>query len=128
MELPANVFWRCRPELHARLHHRDLCCGTIAYARPLWQKHGPYPPLNCGEDVRFLAAMGKGLRMERLVEEDLFVCVRHGRNTWRIAPDWTREPRGWERIATPEFIPEEDLGRYLALAEPAGLAIGVACP
>lgn len=112
LSLPDFRFWRCRPELHARLHHRDICCGTIAYPRALWRKYGPYPRVDCGEDVGFLSGLDRKLRIERIAEEHLFICVRHGRNTWRIGLDWKREPRGWERMDVPDFLPAGDLALY----------------
>jgi len=117
LALPALEFWRCEPELHARLHHRDLCCGTIVYPRAVWERHGPYPALNVGEDVRLIQRAGAGgARVRRLDTEELFVCVRHGRNTWRIAQDWTSGRRGWTKIERPSFFTSSTFDRYVAAA------------
>jgi glycosyltransferase involved in cell wall biosynthesis len=110
-------FWRCEPAYHAWLHYRDLCCGTIVYPRSLWERCGPYPSMNVAEDMYFLRrAEAAGARLRRLDDESHFVCVRHGRNTWRIARDWTTNPAGWTAIPPPAFLSEDDYGRYTRLA------------
>ena len=115
--LPGMQFWRCEPAYHAWLHYRDLCCGTIVYPRSLWERYGPYPSMNVAEDMYFLRrAEAAGARLRRLEDESLFVCVRHGRNTWRIARDWTTNRDGWTAIDRPAFMSQGDHGRYLALA------------
>lgn len=103
LTLPSGEFYRCPPDTHRQVHYRDMCCGTIAYARRLWTNFGPYPALNCAEDVRFLLNLPPQTRMLRLADETLFVCVRHGANTWTIPRDWRTHPMAWERIAAPEF-------------------------
>jgi hypothetical protein len=125
LALPALEFWRCEPALHARLHHRDLCCGTIVYSRALWERHGPYPAFNVAEDVRFLQRLaGAGARVRRLEADSLFICVRHGRNTWRILRDWTSRAGGWTRIALPPFLPHRDAQAYRELAAALAAASG----
>jgi glycosyltransferase involved in cell wall biosynthesis len=110
-------YWRCEPALHARLHYRDLCAGTIVYPRALWERHGPYAALTVGEDVRLLQRMAAGgARVHRLDAEDLFVCVRHATNTWRIPRDWTTGAGGWTQVPPPPFLGETDHRRYRELA------------
>ncbi len=117
LALPSLEFWRCEAALHARLHYRDLCCGTMVYPRTLWERHGPYPPLNVAEDVRFLQRLARGgARVHRLDVPGLFVCVRHGRNTWRIARDWTTHSGGWTAVEPPPFIGDRDMRTYRELA------------
>ena len=117
LALTSLEFWRCEPALHARLHHRDVCCGTIVFARALWERNGPYPPFNVGEDVRFLQkAAASGVRVRRLDDNDLFICVRHGGNTWRIVWDWTRAIAGWTRSDQPPGLSDADYERYCELA------------
>jgi glycosyltransferase involved in cell wall biosynthesis len=124
LALESLEFYRIRPELHARLHYKDMCCGTIAYRRALWQRYGPYPAVNCAEDVLFLRALSRqAMRFHRLSNEELFVCVRHSNNTWHIARDWTREPHGWQRIGTPDFLAAQDYQSYIGLAHTARLRL-----
>jgi glycosyltransferase involved in cell wall biosynthesis len=115
LELEHLRFWRCLPALHARLHYRDLCPGTVAYWHKLWRASG-YPAINCTEDVKFLRALPAGARLFRLPEEEHFICVRHGANTWRIPLDWQRAPQGWSAQGAPQFLPEADRARYAMLA------------
>jgi len=115
--MPGMQFWRCEPAYHAWLHYRDLCCGTIVYPRSLWERCGPYPSMNVAEDMYFLRrAEAAGACFRRLDDESLFVCVRHGRNTWRIMRDWTTNREGWTAIDPPPFLPQSDYGRYARLA------------
>lgn len=115
-------FWRCHPEHHAKIHHRDLCPGTIAYHRSLWRQ-GSYPARrNCAEDVVFLRGLPPATRLRRLEREDLFVCLRHGDNTWSMPLDPRRAPLGWQRIDAPPFLPSGDVARYADLAAAKGVA------
>ena len=119
LSLTSLEFWYCQAELHARLHYMDLCPGTMAYRRELWERYGHYPdaPLAWGEDVAFLKALpAPGTRIRRLANEELFVCVRHEHNTWRITQDWHHTRRGWEKSPTPAFLPIDDYQGYVALA------------
>jgi glycosyltransferase involved in cell wall biosynthesis len=110
-------FWRCLPHAHARLHYKNVCCGTIAYSRNLWEQCGPYPEIQCAEDVAFLQKLPKGKnRIHRLDNNGLFICVRHDKNTWRIDADWRRQRGGWQPVGTPAFLPGEDFQRYGAIA------------
>ncbi len=107
--------WRCPPKLHARLHFRDLCPGTIAFGRHLWSRRG-YPNRNCAEDVAFLRGLPATSRFHRLDREDLFICLRHGENTWIMPTDPRQSPGKWQKVSIPDFLPAEDLSRYTNLA------------
>jgi glycosyltransferase involved in cell wall biosynthesis len=121
LALDAFAFWRCEPALHARLHYRDLCCGTIVFARERWEREGPYPSFNVAEDVRFLQRLvAGGARITRLDDDEHFICVRHGRNTWRIARDWMSGHDGWTVMAPPSCLPQTQLERYRAIAAATG--------
>jgi glycosyltransferase involved in cell wall biosynthesis len=122
LSLASLEFWRCQPELHSRLHYMDLCPGTMAYRRRLWERYGPYPEasLAWGEDVVFLRALPRpATRICRLADEELFVCIRHGHNTWRIAHDWNSTRQGWQKIPMPPFLPAADYQGYVRLAQTA---------
>jgi glycosyltransferase involved in cell wall biosynthesis len=121
LALDSLEFWRCEPALHARLHFHDLCCGTIVFGRRRWECDGPYPPFNVAEDVRFLQRMmAAGARVRRIDDDEQFVCVRHGRNTWRIVRDWSAEPGGWTAVERPAGLSETQFERYRALAGAGG--------
>ena len=105
-------FWRCHPHHHARIHHRNLCPGTMAYRRSLWTTGARYPAINCAEDVAFLNALPPAANIARIPDEHHFVCVRHSLNTWSIHLDWRRSPSGWEPINAPGFIEGAHVARY----------------
>jgi glycosyltransferase involved in cell wall biosynthesis len=123
LDLAALEFWSCQPAFHARLHYLDLCPGTIAYRRSLWERYGPYPdaPLAWGEDVAFLKKLPRPpVRVCRQADEELFLCVRHQHNTWRIALDWHHARAGWQHIPPPPFLPADDYRSYVALGQREG--------
>jgi hypothetical protein len=61
-----------------------------------------------------------GARVHRLDDDGLFICVRHDRNTWRIALNWTAGGPGWTAIGRPAAVSLSDYQRYAALAAPVG--------
>jgi glycosyltransferase involved in cell wall biosynthesis len=115
LELSALRFWRCRGSHHARIHFRDLCPGTLAFRRALWLHGARYAPVRCAEDVAFIKSLPASTRILRLTEEQHFVCVRHGSNTWSLKLDWRGSPAGWQPSGPPEFMPSEDLDTYAAI-------------
>ncbi|MCG8457058.1 MAG: glycosyltransferase family 2 protein [Holophagales bacterium] len=117
---PGLTAWSCPPALHARLHYRDLCCGTIAYPRRLWRGRS-YPAVDLAEDVGFLETLPPSTRFLRLPREDLFVCVRHGSNTWSLPAHLARAGGGsrhhvWHPVDPATLLPAEDLEHYRRLA------------
>jgi glycosyltransferase involved in cell wall biosynthesis len=71
--------------------------ATLAYRRAFWAE-GPFPPLQLGEDVRFLWSRS-GYRLVAHPRRDLFVASVHGGNTERRALSGAR----WSRCA-PEVV------------------------
>jgi O-antigen biosynthesis protein len=107
-ELDAWRLWTCSRALHARMFIEDVAAGTLVYRRALWGRPARYPATNLREDADFLvAAMRAGARLERL-EEDLFVYVRHGGNTWRFVTGELLMPEHWREIGEPAWPPEVD--------------------
>ncbi|WP_257448260.1 glycosyltransferase family 2 protein [Archangium lipolyticum] len=113
-ELDAWNFWACSPRLHARMFLKDVIGGTLVYRRDLWREGVRYPPANLREDADFLvAAMQRGARLARLSARDLFLYVRHGRNTWRFAPGHLLDPGEWWKVLEPASL-GADRAFYLA--------------
>jgi glycosyltransferase involved in cell wall biosynthesis len=115
LDLAALRFWRCRSWHHARIHYRDLCPGTLAFRRALWLRGARYAAVRCAEDVAFIKSLPPSTRLARLGEEQHFVCVRHGANTWSLTLDWRNAPAGWQPAERPDFMPPEDLDTYAGL-------------
>jgi glycosyltransferase involved in cell wall biosynthesis len=95
-------------------------CGTMVYRREWWSVAGPTQASTSAKTSGSSSVSAPTAPVERLDAEDLFICVRHGRNTWRIVRDWTKPVSGWTRIESPPFLPGRDDQVYRELA--AGLA------
>ncbi len=103
-ELSSWKLWTCSAALHARMFVEDVAGGTLAYRRELWGAGVRYPATNLREDADFLlAAMRAGARLSRLDDEELFVYVRHGTNTWRFASGAFMTPDDWQELGEPTW-------------------------
>jgi glycosyltransferase involved in cell wall biosynthesis len=116
MSLPAGEFWTVSPALHRRMFFADVHGGTLAFARSVWAQ-GAYPDGSLGEDAAFLRlALGRGQRLQRIGNDDLYVYTRHERNAWRFQAGQFLDPAGWVRVAPPDWLPGTILRGYLAAA------------
>jgi glycosyltransferase involved in cell wall biosynthesis len=103
-DLPRWEFWTCTREMHRRLFVEDVHGGTLVYWKRIWQDLARYPDQSLAEDARFLAqAIAGGAPLAGLPNPDRFVYLRHGENTWSFNCGQFLDPRGWQRIAEPEF-------------------------
>lgn len=79
--------------------------GTAMFLRRALPAGVEHPPLPVGQKVEFLNALHvRGARCEAILNDGLFVYVRHGRNTWQYA-----EGRVMERVGVPSWFPREVL-------------------
>jgi glycosyltransferase involved in cell wall biosynthesis len=105
-DLDRWAFWRCTPELHRRMFVEDVHGGTLVYRRRLWEQSARYPDRSLAEDAAFLRqALRYGARLRRLSGDDLFVYLRHIRNSWSFECGEYLDPAGWRRDAEPPFTP-----------------------
>jgi hypothetical protein len=124
-------FWRGEIPLHEGRLHAVIVAGTLAYTRDAWQAAGGYPDRSIGEEVALLEAVldGDG-RVAPIVNDGIYICVRHGANSWRLRFDAIEGPPGWTEVPTPDFLPPEDLDFYRSLSgrgpalRPAGTVPG----
>lgn len=111
-ELEAWTLWSCSPALHARMFVHDVAGGTLVYRREVWGRDVRYPASNLREDADFLcAALAQGARLTALPDDDLFVYVRHGRNTWSFTSGVFLDAASWRRLGPPPW-PDELLAFY----------------
>lgn len=98
-------FWRCSPELHQRLFVGDVIGGTLVFHRRVWQDLTRYPDTSLAEDAGFLhRARQRGARLLKLANIDLFMYLRHGRNTWRFTLGSFLDARGWRQMEEPACL------------------------
>jgi glycosyltransferase involved in cell wall biosynthesis len=114
--LERGEFWSVAAEQREKMFVGDVVGGTLAFTRAVWREAGGYPAASLAEDAALLRAMTKhGHRLARLANDDRYVYVRHGRNTWTFA----LTGRSWTRRSTPPGMPREDLAFYEHFARTA---------
>lgn len=107
-------FWACTSDLHRRLFVEDVHGGTLTYQRRIWEKFARFPHTSLAEDANFLKrALRRGARLRKLNNDNLFIYLRHGENSWQFACGRYLDPSGWQRLPEPRFC-QEDRAFYLA--------------
>jgi glycosyltransferase involved in cell wall biosynthesis len=128
-ELSRWRFWSCTPELHKRMFEADVHGGTLVFRRQVWQQLARYPDRSLAEDAYFLRqALRRGARLSRLPNDNLFIYLRHAKNSWAFTCGQFLSPQGWQRRGEPPFSPEE-CAFYrshspAATSSPISLAVG----
>jgi glycosyltransferase involved in cell wall biosynthesis len=113
--IPEKKFWRCDPNLHARMFYADIHGGTIVYFKDLWEKHAKFPDTSLAEDAAFLQRLSKNFRILKLPNKNVFIYIRHETNAWRFRCGEFLNPQGWRLIQTPAFIEDDDMQFYQSL-------------
>lgn len=110
LDLLDGRFWTTTPELHRKMFVGDVHGGTLAYRRSLLGKELRYKDVNLAEDAALLSELvGKGARLERVVNDGVFVYMRHGRNAWSFATGTFANPAGWSLTDGPaSLLPGND--------------------
>ena len=109
-------FWRGELPLHEGRLHAVIVAGTLAFTRAAWQRAGGYPDRSIGEEVALLEAVLRDHgRVASIVNDGIYICVRHGANSWRLRFDATEGPPGWTEVPIPDFLPTRDLAFYHSL-------------
>lgn len=116
LDLGTLRFWRGEPPLHEGELHGSIVAGTLAFTEPAWRSVGGYPDRSIGEEVAVLrAVIDQGGRVAPLVNDGIYVCVRHATNSWRLRFDPVHGPPGWNAVGPPDFLPPEDMAFYEGL-------------
>ena len=109
-------FWRGELPLHEGRLHAVIVAGTLAFTRAACQRAGGYPDRSIGEEVALLEAVLRNHgRVASIVNDGIYICVRHGANSWRLRFDAIEGPPGWTEVPTPDFLPAGDLEFYRSL-------------
>ncbi len=120
LSLPAGEFWACSPSLYDQMFFQGITGGTLTFWRESWQQGAKFASSSLAEEVSVQRAlMRQGATLEKLPNEDKFIYIRHGANAWRFVTGEFLDRSGWSQVATPSFIPEEDL-KYYGLARADG--------
>jgi glycosyltransferase involved in cell wall biosynthesis len=115
--LPAQRFWKCSNDVHNRMYVAGVIGGTLTFFKDLWERSARYPDWSLAEDAEFLRqALDAGARLVRVPSENLFMYIRHGRNTWRFEPGRFVEAAGWRVVPAPAFLPARDHAFYRRVA------------
>ena len=103
---------------HRRMFAEDVVGGTLVFARSLLDIVS-YPDRSLAEDAVFLrAALRSGARLVPVPNEDLFVYIRHGANSWRFTPGRFIGLRHWSVVDRAVMPPtERELYRRLCPTE-----------
>lgn len=118
LQLPQKSFWTASDPLHRAMFVLDVAAGTAVFPRSVWRKFARYPNTSLAEDAFFLRQVAaRGLRVKRVDHEDLFVYVRHGKNTWQFETGRFLQPAGWSQLPRPEAFSPALLDAYAAAAD-----------
>lgn len=117
LDLTSFRFYGGGPPLHEGQLHSWIVAGTLAFTRSAWRASGGYPDCSIGEEVALLRlVIERGGRVAPIVNDGMYVTVRHSANSWRLYYNTDHGPDGWTELAPPDFVPAEDLGFYRSLA------------
>jgi hypothetical protein len=116
-DLTSFRFYGGGPPLHEGQLHSWIVAGTLACTRSAWRSSGGYPNCSIGEEVALLRlVIERGGRVASIVNDGMYVTVRHSANSWRLYYDSDHGPDGWTELAPPDFLPADDLAFYRSLA------------
>jgi hypothetical protein len=117
LSLPAGEFWSCSPSLYDHMFFQGIHGGTLTFWRESWRQGARFASSSLAEEVPVQQAlMRQGARLEKLPNQGRFIYIRHSANAWRFVTGEFLDRSGWSQVATPSFIPEEDL-KYYGLAK-----------
>jgi len=116
LDLTTFRFFGGGPPLHEGQLHAWIVAGTLAFTRHAWLSSGGYPDCSIGEEVALLRqVIERGGRMAPIVNDGMYMTVRHSANSWRLYYDSAHGPDGWTELAPPDFLPADDLSWYRSL-------------
>lgn len=109
----SGQYWKCSPELFARMFMEGVLGGTLVYRRTIWGGAVRYPDTSLREDADFMVlAQRHGARLLKIDGDGLYLYIRHGHNSWQFAAGNFLDAGGWISLPRPPFL-GEDLRFYL---------------
>jgi glycosyltransferase involved in cell wall biosynthesis len=115
-DINAWQFLACSRHAHRRMFAHDVIGGTLVYRRSVLAS-ADYPDRRVAEDASFLnQAIRSGARLHRVENNNVFVYIRHGRNTWAFQPGHYLGAAHWSTF-DPTFFPDGDLAFYSELGD-----------
>ena len=98
-------FFQCSDGLFARLFALAVHGGTLVFRKELFGARSRYPNASLAEDAVFLrAVVPRGARLQRIRGDGLYLYVRHGMNSWKLACGGSVDAGGWLRVSEPETL------------------------
>ncbi len=97
-------FWSCTASLHARMFYADVHGGSIGYKRDVWQRQARFPEINLAEDAAFLRRLSGRARIRKVLNDSVFVYIRHEENAWAFLCGQHIEASSWKVIDPPSFM------------------------
>lgn len=108
-------YWKCTPELFARMFVEGVLGGTLVYRKVIWGGTVRYPDSSLREDADFLVqAQRYGARLFKTDGDGIYVYVRHSCNSWQFAVGDFLDAAGWKSLPLPDFLRDDQrfyLGR-----------------
>ncbi len=102
LDLNTREFWTLSAALHQRLFAGNIAGGTLAFERSIWESGVRFPIANLAEDAHFLLrAQKKGAHLLNVSNDNLFIYMRHGNNSWKFKTGNFLESQSWLRINPP---------------------------
>jgi len=115
LDVSASVLFAISPDAHCKMFAHDIIGGTLVYRRSLLRS-AAYPPRSLAEDAQFLhSAIKAGARLVKVPNDDTFVYVRHGANSWNFEPGRHLGSQHWSPVQRTVMAPD-DLAVYARFA------------
>lgn len=113
LTLDTREFWSLSPTLHKRMFEGNITGGTLTYKRSIWEDGNRFPNVNLAEDAAFLRQTQKhGLRLVRIVNDNLFIYMRHRSNTWNFEAGSFLDKQEWLHVEPPLGFDSSLIDRY----------------
>jgi hypothetical protein len=103
LNLNTKEFWTLSAPLHQRMFVGNIAGGTMAFDRDVWDRGVRFLSMDLAEDAYFLLeAQRTGARLIPVSNDNLFIYMRHGSNSWRFTTGIFLETQGWLSTQPPD--------------------------
>lgn len=115
LDVRTSVLFAVSPDAHREMFAHDIVGGTLVYRRSLLRS-ASYPQRSLAEDAQFLhQVLRGGARLVKVPNDDTFVYVRHGANSWNFEPGRHLGAQHWSPVQRTVMAPD-DLAVYARFA------------